>query len=234
MREIVLDTETTGIDPSAGHRIIEIGALELFNQSPTGEQFHIYINPEREIDAGAVVKNSDPKLYAPDGIHPFGTVNACVFFSDGTFLEPLAIGDAVVAEQTAREGNAFTAGDARFRTTVGDNGFSALVLGSGDADADDLIGKNIGAIERLLDDLVRYAPDHLCIVLDPARLGVVVGKLDVVVAHHLHVPIQQKGGGTRGSLVNREHQISHASSRMHGLGVAAEAHIASPKTAQFT
>lgn len=54
MREIVLDTETTGIDPSAGHRIIEIGALEMFNQTPTGEQFHIYINPEREIDAGAV------------------------------------------------------------------------------------------------------------------------------------------------------------------------------------
>ena len=54
MREIVLDTETTGIDPSDGHRIIEIGALEMFNQTPTGEQFHVYINPEREIDAGAV------------------------------------------------------------------------------------------------------------------------------------------------------------------------------------
>ena len=54
MREIVLDTETTGINPSDGHRIIEIGALELFNQTPTGEKFHIYINPEREIDAGAV------------------------------------------------------------------------------------------------------------------------------------------------------------------------------------
>lgn len=54
MREIVLDTETTGIDPSDGHRIIEIGALELYNQTPTGEHFHIYINPEREIDAGAV------------------------------------------------------------------------------------------------------------------------------------------------------------------------------------
>ena len=54
MREIVLDTETTGINPSDGHRIIEIGALELFNQTPTGEQFHIYINPKREIDAGAV------------------------------------------------------------------------------------------------------------------------------------------------------------------------------------
>ena len=54
MREIVLDTETTGIDPKDGHRIIEIGALELINHMPTGEQLHIYINPEREIDAGAV------------------------------------------------------------------------------------------------------------------------------------------------------------------------------------
>lgn len=54
MREIVLDTETTGIDPKDGHRIIEIGALEMVNQSPTGEQYHIYINPEREIDDGAV------------------------------------------------------------------------------------------------------------------------------------------------------------------------------------
>ena len=54
MREIVLDTETTGIDPSQGHRIIEIGALEMVNQTPSGEQLHIYINPEREIDAGAV------------------------------------------------------------------------------------------------------------------------------------------------------------------------------------
>jgi len=54
MREIALDTETTGIDPKEGHRIIEIGALELVNHMPTGDQFHIYINPERDIDAGAV------------------------------------------------------------------------------------------------------------------------------------------------------------------------------------
>lgn len=54
MREIVLDTETTGINPADGHRIIEIGALEMVNQSPTGEQYHVYINPQREIDAGAV------------------------------------------------------------------------------------------------------------------------------------------------------------------------------------
>jgi DNA polymerase-3 subunit epsilon len=54
MREIVLDTETTGINPHDGHRIIEIGALELMHHLPTGKELHIYINPEREIDDGAV------------------------------------------------------------------------------------------------------------------------------------------------------------------------------------
>ncbi len=54
MREIVLDTETTGINPDDGHRIIEIGALELVNHMPTGKQLHIYINPERDIDEGAI------------------------------------------------------------------------------------------------------------------------------------------------------------------------------------
>ena len=53
-REIVLDTETTGIDPKKGHRIIEIGALEMINHMPTGEQLHLYINPEREIEPDAV------------------------------------------------------------------------------------------------------------------------------------------------------------------------------------
>ncbi len=47
MREIVLDTETTGLDPNAGHRVIEIGCIELVNHIPTGETFHQYINPER-------------------------------------------------------------------------------------------------------------------------------------------------------------------------------------------
>ncbi|MCT2539621.1 DNA polymerase III subunit epsilon [Sedimentimonas flavescens] len=47
MREIVLDTETTGFEPSEGHRIVEIGALELFNHVPTGRTYHQYINPER-------------------------------------------------------------------------------------------------------------------------------------------------------------------------------------------
>ena len=54
MREIVLDTETTGISPRDGHRIIEIGALELIHHLPTGRSLHLYINPERNIDEGAV------------------------------------------------------------------------------------------------------------------------------------------------------------------------------------
>jgi len=54
MRQIVLDVETTGLDASAGHRIIEIGCVEIFNRRPSGQKFHRYLNPEREIDAGAL------------------------------------------------------------------------------------------------------------------------------------------------------------------------------------
>jgi DNA polymerase-3 subunit epsilon len=54
MRQIVLDTETTGLEPEKGHRIIEIGALEMFDRQLTGKSFHQYLNPEREIDDGAM------------------------------------------------------------------------------------------------------------------------------------------------------------------------------------
>ena len=54
MRQVVLDTETTGLEPSQGHRIIEIGCVELVNRKLTGRHFHQYINPEREVDAGAM------------------------------------------------------------------------------------------------------------------------------------------------------------------------------------
>ncbi|NWG86805.1 MAG: DNA polymerase III subunit epsilon [Hydrogenophilaceae bacterium] len=54
MRKVVLDTETTGLDPAQGHRIIEIGALEIVNRQATGRSFHVYLNPDREIDAGAI------------------------------------------------------------------------------------------------------------------------------------------------------------------------------------
>jgi len=54
MRQIVLDTETTGLDPKSGHRIIEIGCVELLNRRLTGNHYHQYINPQREVDAGAM------------------------------------------------------------------------------------------------------------------------------------------------------------------------------------
>jgi len=53
MRQVVLDTETTGLEVERGHRIIEIGCVELMNRRPTGRVFHHYLNPGREIDAGA-------------------------------------------------------------------------------------------------------------------------------------------------------------------------------------
>jgi DNA polymerase-3 subunit epsilon len=53
MREIVLDTETTGLDPLRGDRLVEIGCLEIFNRMPTGQSFHVYINPERDMPAEA-------------------------------------------------------------------------------------------------------------------------------------------------------------------------------------
>lgn len=54
MRQIVLDTETTGLEPSQGHRIIEIGCVELSNRRLTGNTYHQYLQPDREIDPGAV------------------------------------------------------------------------------------------------------------------------------------------------------------------------------------
>ncbi|MEO1681325.1 MAG: DNA polymerase III subunit epsilon [Pseudomonadota bacterium] len=53
MREIVLDTETTGLDPAEGHRIVEIGGVELENHVPTGRTFHVYINPKRDMPTEA-------------------------------------------------------------------------------------------------------------------------------------------------------------------------------------
>jgi DNA polymerase-3 subunit epsilon len=53
MREIVLDTETTGLDPNQGHRLVEVGCVELLNRIPTGATFHAYLNPDRDMPAEA-------------------------------------------------------------------------------------------------------------------------------------------------------------------------------------
>ena len=74
MREVVLDTETTGLDPKMGHRIIEIGAIELVNYIPTDRQYHCYINPERDIDEGALKVHG----LSEDYLREFGTFDKIV------------------------------------------------------------------------------------------------------------------------------------------------------------
>ncbi len=74
---------------------------------------------------------------AADARHPFGTENACVFFSDKSYLEPLGIADQDICEKEARAGNQFVARDQAFRFRRGAEGFSAIVMGSDNADRDD-------------------------------------------------------------------------------------------------
>mgnify|MGYP002776774832 CR=1 FL=1 len=73
---------------------------------------------------------------APDARHPFGTENACVFFQDGSYLEPLAIGSEDGSRETARAGNVFTARDRAFRFRQGQEGLEAVVFRTDDAAAD--------------------------------------------------------------------------------------------------
>jgi hypothetical protein len=74
---------------------------------------------------------------APQGNHPFGTINACIYFADGTFIEPLAIGDRAVVDKAIADGNNFVQSDRRFRAAGGDEGLSGLVFATMDAEADD-------------------------------------------------------------------------------------------------
>lgn len=75
MREIVLDTETTGLDPAEGHRIVELGAVELLNHLPTGRTFHAYINPERPMPAEALAVHGLDDAFLRDK-PPFAAVAA--------------------------------------------------------------------------------------------------------------------------------------------------------------
>lgn len=74
---------------------------------------------------------------APDARHPFGTENACVFFADKTYLEPLGIASLEQCERSIEEGNVFVARDQAYRFRQGDDGFSGVVFGTDDAIADD-------------------------------------------------------------------------------------------------
>lgn len=66
MRQVVLDTETTGLEPEQGHRIIEIGAVELLDRKRTGREFHCYLNPERDVDEGALAVHGISNAFLAD------------------------------------------------------------------------------------------------------------------------------------------------------------------------
>jgi DNA polymerase-3 subunit epsilon len=86
MRQIVLDTETTGLEPSDGHRIIEIGCVELIDRRLTGNTYHQYIQPDREIDAGAIEVHGITNEFLQDKPRFTDIVEAFVSFIDGAEL----------------------------------------------------------------------------------------------------------------------------------------------------
>lgn len=92
--------------------------------------------PTQDLEIARSRLNALGFIVAPFGVHPFGTENACVYFSDGTFLEPLAIGQRETAEAASLHGNQFIARDAAFRFRRGVEGLSAIVIGTNDANAD--------------------------------------------------------------------------------------------------
>jgi len=86
MRQIVLDTETTGLDPRQGHRIIEIGALELIDRQLTGRQYHVYLNPEREIEQGALEVHGITEEFLRDKPRFEEIADDLLAFADGAEL----------------------------------------------------------------------------------------------------------------------------------------------------
>ena len=88
---------------------------------------------------------------AADARHPFGTENACVFFADKTYLEPLGVASVEESEASARKGNVFTARNQAFRFRCGDEGLSAVAFGTADAGRDhhNFVGKASSAGEML-------------------------------------------------------------------------------------
>ena len=97
IREIILDTETTGLDPATGDRVVEIGAVELLNHLPTGRTFHVYINPERDMPKEAEAVHGLSSAFLSD--KPVFAAIAQVFLD--------FIGDAALVIHTASFDMAF-------------------------------------------------------------------------------------------------------------------------------
>ncbi len=86
MRQIVLDTETTGLDPASGHRVIEIGGVEIANRRLTGRHYHQYLQPDREVDAGALAVHGITDAFLIDKPRFEEVVDEFLSFVDGAEL----------------------------------------------------------------------------------------------------------------------------------------------------
>lgn len=86
MRQIVLDTETTGLDPAQGHRVIEVGCVEMIDRKLTGRHLHLYINPEREVEAAALEVHGITNAFLADKPVFASIADTFVEFVDGAEL----------------------------------------------------------------------------------------------------------------------------------------------------
>ena len=86
MRQIFIDTETTGLEPKLGHRIIEIGAVEMMSRRLTGRRFHHYLNPDREIEEGALQVHGITTEFLQDKRKFADVVHELLEFIDGAEL----------------------------------------------------------------------------------------------------------------------------------------------------
>lgn len=105
------------------------------NHFPPKSLDHIVL-PVANLDVARTRLSALGFTVAADGMHPFGTSNSCVFFSNGTYLEPLAVTDMDTYQREAERGNGFLQRDRLYRKNVGENGFSLIALTSNDAAAE--------------------------------------------------------------------------------------------------
>ncbi len=136
MREIIFDTETTGLDPKGGDRLVEIGCLELINHIPTGHTFHTYINPERPVPADAVkIHGLDDKFLADKPVFAAIVDDFLAFVGDGTLIAHNATFDmGFINAELTRVGRAVITNDhvidtlilARRKHPAGPNSLDAL------------------------------------------------------------------------------------------------------------
>ncbi|RST87833.1 VOC family protein [Aquibium carbonis] len=107
----------------------------MSTSAPTAAIDHLVL-PTASLDDARARLGALGFTVAPTGVHPFGTANCCVYLAYGTFLEPLAVADASACAVAAADGNVFVARDQAFRAAGREDGFSAIVLATRDAEAD--------------------------------------------------------------------------------------------------